>query len=73
MPCGCSGRGTARSYRTPAQSAGVPQSVAAAAQAGAGTVHEVVKSDGAPSGRRFTSLVAAARYAQAIGGTVRPV
>lgn len=72
MPCGCSGRGTSRSYRTPA-STGVPPSVAAAAQAGAGTVHEVVKPNGAPSGRRFTSLVAAARYAQAIGGTVRPV
>lgn len=71
--CGCNG-GSSRSYRTPTRPANVPSmSVAAAAQAGAHREHEVVKSSGASSGRKFTSLVAAARYATAIGGSVRPV
>lgn len=72
MPCGCQGR-PSRSYRSPTNSQVPPGSVHAAAQAGAGVLHEVVKSNGASSGRRFTSLVAAARYATAIGGSVRPI
>lgn len=71
MACGCAG-GVSRSYRdvgrAPAQS-----NVPAAVQAGASETYEVVKSNGAPTGRKFTSLVAAARYATAIGGKTRPV
>lgn len=73
MPCGCAG-GQSRSYRdigtVPASR---PAPVAAAAQAGASEQYEVVKSNGASTGRKFTSLVAAARYATAIGGKTRPL
>lgn len=47
---------------------------AGAAQAGSQKYHEVLV-DGQPIGRRFTSLIAAQRYAAARGdgATVRPV
>lgn len=70
VACGCGGQ-SARSYRTPIST--VSPGVASAVQAGAGEQYEVVKANGASSGRRFTSLVAAARYATAIGGNTRPV
>lgn len=64
MACGCNkGRAGQRRTTTPA---GV-------AQAAALTEHEVVDSRGNGTGRRFTSLVAAAQYARRIGGTTRPV
>ena len=35
-------------------------------------IHEVFR-DGVSTKRRFTSLPAATRYAQSVGGTIRPV
>lgn len=72
MPCGCTG-GVSRSYRDVGRAPARPSNMPAAVQAGASEQYEVVKSNGAPTGRRFTSLVAAARYATAIGGKTRPV
>lgn len=42
-----------------------------ARQAGAQVFHEVFKDDMA-TGRRFSSLISAQRYADAIGGRVKP-
>lgn len=45
----------------------------AAAQAAAAPTYEVLSASGAPTGRRFTSLVAATRHAARIGGSTRPL
>jgi len=45
----------------------------AAAQAAAAPQYEVITAAGTPTGRRFTSLVAATGYANRIGGSTRPV
>lgn len=71
MACGCAGNNPRRqTFRTPASQTSQGQ---AAAQAGAGTSYEVLNARGAPTGRRFTSLVAATGYARNIGGSTRPV
>lgn len=44
----------------------------AAAAAGA-REHEVLDARGKPTGRRFSSLVAASQFAQRIGGTTKPI
>lgn len=64
MACGCNKRrGAGQSAFT--ASAGVV--------AGSQTWHEVFRDDGTATGRRFDSLVSAQRYADSIGGTIRPV
>lgn len=47
-----------------------PLNVERAGQAGAQVYHEVWK-NGSYTGRQFTSLVAAARYAEMVGGEVK--
>lgn len=44
-----------------------------AAQAAVATNYEVLTASGTPSGRRFSSLVAASSFASRIGGSTRPV
>lgn len=68
MACGCGGSGTARrqTFRIPAEGN------AQAAQAATAVQHEVLNARGTPTGRKFSSLVAATGYAQRIGGSVRP-
>lgn len=58
MACGCRGRGN----RPPQQVQGTP------------TAAEIVEVyvGGEPTGRRFTSVVAAQSYAAKVGGEVRP-
>lgn len=63
MACGCRKRKAGESAFN--ASAGV--------QAGSQVYHEVFREDGTSTGRRFDSLISAQRYANSIGGTIRPV
>lgn len=65
MACGCQGNKTAPVSRLPQK--------AAAAQAATAPSYEVLTARGAPTGRTFSSLVAATEYAGRIGGSTRPV
>lgn len=74
MACGCGNRNGRRQVQDAARAiptaGGTP---AGAAQAAASVLHEVVDARGNRTGRKFSSLTAAASYANRIGGTTVPV
>lgn len=71
--CGsCGGNRSTAPFRVPASSPAARTS-GAAAQAGSSTMYEVLTARGTPTGRRFSSLVAASGYARRIGGSTQPV
>lgn len=72
MACGCTGkpRSTFRKSSEPQPRRVQPS--ASAAQRAVESQHEVIDASGRPTGRKFTSLVAASSYAKRIGGKTRP-
>lgn len=71
MACGCEQgqAGVRQTFRIPALSGARGD----AAQVGTSSMYEVLTAAGNPTGRRFTSFVAASGYAARIGGSTRPV